>query len=196
MPIPQHDPPSIGRANRGPSRRANITGAPLAAPTRTRHWRIARACADIHFMMVYRSRCRHRTRMSSPLRRRIAEKYHPSPLYSVKDLRLRNETTGGRTVRLSGDAAVRDSSHVASSRSLDLIGCKSGSPSGRINKASPLSRWIPPQLCQLVEIAPSGSQWLHEIKLDGFRMSDQGAPCFARLCDGDQKQSRLQGGGA
>jgi hypothetical protein len=25
---------------------------------------------------------------------------------------------------------------------------------------------------------------------------DQGAPCFARLCDGDQKQSRLQGGGA
>ena len=27
------------------------------------------------------------------------------------------------------------------------------------------------QLCQLVETAPSGPQWLHEIKLDGFRMS-------------------------
>jgi hypothetical protein len=25
---------------------------------------------------------------------------------------------------------------------------------------------------------------------------DQGAPCFARLCHGDQKQSRLLGGGA
>ena len=25
---------------------------------------------------------------------------------------------------------------------------------------------------------------------------DQGAPCFARLCHADQKQSRLQGGGA
>jgi DNA ligase D-like protein (predicted ligase) len=37
--------------------------------------------------------------------------------------------------------------------------------------ASPLLRWIPPQLCQPVEIAPSGPQWLHEIKLDGFRMS-------------------------
>src|SRR6476646_10832308 len=32
-------------------------------------------------------------------------------------------------------------------------------------------RWVPPQLCQLVETAPSGPQWLHEIKLDGFRMA-------------------------
>jgi hypothetical protein len=32
-------------------------------------------------------------------------------------------------------------------------------------------RWVPPQLCQLVGTAPSGPQWLHEIKLDGFRMS-------------------------
>ena len=37
--------------------------------------------------------------------------------------------------------------------------------------ASPLPRWIPPQLCQPVETAPSGPQWLHEIKLDGFRMA-------------------------
>jgi hypothetical protein len=37
--------------------------------------------------------------------------------------------------------------------------------------ASPLPRWIPPQLCEPVETAPSGPQWLHEIKLDGFRMS-------------------------
>jgi DNA ligase D-like protein (predicted ligase) len=35
----------------------------------------------------------------------------------------------------------------------------------------PLPPWIPPQLTQLVETAPSGSQWLHEIKLDGFRMA-------------------------
>lgn len=34
-----------------------------------------------------------------------------------------------------------------------------------------LARWIAPQLCKLVEKAPSGPQWLHEIKLDGFRMS-------------------------
>jgi bifunctional non-homologous end joining protein LigD len=42
----------------------------------------------------------------------------------------------------------------------------------KTNDASlPLPRWIPPQLCQPVETAPSGPQWLHEIKLDGFRMS-------------------------
>ena len=45
---------------------------------------------------------------------------------------------------------------------------RTGSPSA---DHAPLPRWIPPQLCQLVETAPSGPQWLHEIKLDGFRMS-------------------------
>jgi ATP-dependent DNA ligase len=33
---------------------------------------------------------------------------------------------------------------------------------------SSLPQWIPPQLAQLVEKAPSGAQWLHEIKLDVF----------------------------
>ena len=45
------------------------------------------------------------------------------------------------------------------------------SQSGGRQIAAQLPRWIPPQLCQLVETAPSGPQWLHEIKLDGFRMS-------------------------
>ena len=50
-------------------------------------------------------------------------------------------------------------------------------PRGRQDASPPLPRWIPPQLCQLVEKAPSGPQWLHEIKLDGFRMA-------ARIDDG------------
>jgi ATP-dependent DNA ligase len=33
--------------------------------------------------------------------------------------------------------------------------------------AAPSSR---PQLTQLVDAAPDGDQWLHEIKYDGFRM--------------------------
>jgi hypothetical protein len=48
---------------------------------------------------------------------------------------------------------------------------KTRQPGGRQDAPSPLPRWIPPQLCQPVETAPSGPQWLHEIKLDGFRMS-------------------------
>src|SRR4029077_7136364 len=44
-------------------------------------------------------------------------------------------------------------------------------PRGRQGAPSLLPSWIPPQLCQPVENAPSGPQWLHEIKLDGFRMA-------------------------
>src|SRR5450631_3207615 len=31
--------------------------------------------------------------------------------------------------------------------------------------------WIEPQLCRLVKDAPSGDKWVHEIKLDGYRMA-------------------------
>jgi bifunctional non-homologous end joining protein LigD len=40
-----------------------------------------------------------------------------------------------------------------------------------IEQGSPLPHWVPPQLTQLTDAAPSGPRWLHEIKLDGFRMS-------------------------
>jgi bifunctional non-homologous end joining protein LigD len=48
---------------------------------------------------------------------------------------------------------------------------KTTGPRGRQGATSPLPSWIPPQLCQPIENALSGQQWLHEIKLDGFRMS-------------------------
>jgi bifunctional non-homologous end joining protein LigD len=35
----------------------------------------------------------------------------------------------------------------------------------------PLPQFVPPQLSQPVEKPPSGPQWLHEIKLDGYRMA-------------------------
>src|SRR5262252_5858907 len=41
-----------------------------------------------------------------------------------------------------------------------------------------LPQWILPQLTQLVDAAPDGDQWLHEIKFDGYRMHarlDRGA---------------------
>jgi ATP-dependent DNA ligase len=48
---------------------------------------------------------------------------------------------------------------------------KTSEPRRRLDATSPLPRWIRPQLCQPVENAPSGPQWAHEIKLDGFRMA-------------------------
>jgi ATP-dependent DNA ligase len=43
---------------------------------------------------------------------------------------------------------------------------------------APLPEWIRPQLTQLVDAAPAGPGWLHEIKFDGHRMHarlDRGA---------------------
>jgi hypothetical protein len=44
--------------------------------------------------------------------------------------------------------------------------------------AAGLPEWIRPQLTQLVDAAPDGPEWLHEIKFDGYRMHarlDRGA---------------------
>jgi ATP-dependent DNA ligase len=35
----------------------------------------------------------------------------------------------------------------------------------------PSPRWIEPQLRKLATKAPSGAQWVHEIKFDGYRMA-------------------------
>ena len=51
---------------------------------------------------------------------------------------------------------------------MPLVGKRS---SKAAEQSSPFPRWIPPQLTQLTIAAPSGPQWLHEIKLDGFRMA-------------------------
>src|ERR1700684_546032 len=42
---------------------------------------------------------------------------------------------------------------------------------GRSRRDVPLPTFVPPQLSQPVEKPPSGPQWLHEIKLDGYRMA-------------------------
>ena len=41
---------------------------------------------------------------------------------------------------------------------------------GRSTAAAALPEWIRPQLTQLVDQAPEGHGWLHEIKFDGYRM--------------------------
>jgi ATP-dependent DNA ligase len=46
-----------------------------------------------------------------------------------------------------------------------------GTKAGSSDRDAPLPQFVPPQLSQPVEKPPSGSQWVHEIKLDGFRMA-------------------------
>jgi ATP-dependent DNA ligase len=40
----------------------------------------------------------------------------------------------------------------------------------RRSEAAAPPQWIAPQLTKLVDAAPEGDQWLHEIKYDGYRM--------------------------
>ena len=42
---------------------------------------------------------------------------------------------------------------------------------GPSRRGVPLPQFVPPQLSQLVEKPPSEPQWVHEIKLDGYRMA-------------------------
>jgi DNA ligase D-like protein (predicted ligase) len=44
------------------------------------------------------------------------------------------------------------------------------SVAGSRSTAAALPQWIAPQLTQLVDAAPEGDAWLHEIKFDGYRM--------------------------
>jgi bifunctional non-homologous end joining protein LigD len=44
---------------------------------------------------------------------------------------------------------------------------KAGAP----RRVVALPAFVPPQLSQLVEKPPSGAKWVHEIKLDGYRMA-------------------------
>jgi len=39
-----------------------------------------------------------------------------------------------------------------------------------VGKAAEPPKWIKPQLARVVDEAPQGDDWLHEIKYDGYRM--------------------------
>ena len=53
-------------------------------------------------------------------------------------------------------------------------------PVARRQHAAALPERVPPQLTQLIDAAPEGDQWLHEIKFEGYRMH---ARLIAALCD-------------
>jgi bifunctional non-homologous end joining protein LigD len=50
--------------------------------------------------------------------------------------------------------------------------CPRTTPPATRRRVEPVSppAWIKPQLAKLIENAPDGSDWLYEIKFDGYRM--------------------------
>jgi ATP-dependent DNA ligase len=59
----------------------------------------------------------------------------------------------------------------------------------RRSEATALPLWIAPQLTQLVDAAPDGDGWLHEIKYDSYRM--RGARCQSRAPNFPSRSSAI-----
>jgi ATP-dependent DNA ligase len=68
---------------------------------------------------------------------------------------------------------------------------------GRRNaEATALPNWVKPQLTKLVDQPPEGTDWLHEIKFDGYRMHarlDRGAVRLLTRTGLDWTAASLQG---
>lgn len=54
-------------------------------------------------------------------------------------------------------------------------------PVTKAGKAAHLPKFVPPQLCKLVDAPPSGAGWVHEVKFDGYRMQLRVEGSKARL---------------
>lgn len=72
--------------------------------------------------------------------------------------------SGGRSLL---DSAPRS---VATGRTLEQIAAGEKPPPRSARAREPMPGSIAPQLCTLVEHPPAGDEWLHEVKIDGFRL--------------------------
>jgi bifunctional non-homologous end joining protein LigD len=68
-----------------------------------------------------------------------------------------------------GDAVLAARTSILSGRTLAQIAKGAAAPKSRA-KPSRLPRFLEPQLCRLVDTPPAGEDWLHELKIDGYRL--------------------------
>src|ERR1700722_6292674 len=89
-------------------------------------------------------------------------------------IRSTSELIGGRVTEPCRPYAVGQSPFMcwaqSMSRVVKRLALQAIKP-GRSRRGVPLPQFVRPQLSQLVQRPSSGSQWVHEIKLDGFRMA-------------------------
>ena len=80
--------------------------------------------------------------------------------------------------RGEGDAVLRADTSVRTGRTMEQIEAGKPAPAPKTAKAVkaaprttvPMPDFVEPQLCRLVTVPPTGTAWLHELKLDGYRL--------------------------
>ncbi|HEX2148500.1 MAG TPA: DNA ligase D [Pseudorhizobium sp.] len=95
---------------------------------------------------------------------------------SVKSGRVIEELQGKKPPKTKKKAPAKAAQGTPSDR--DLNGAVPVDVKIKGAKDAPMPDFVPPQLATLVKSAPTGKRWLHEIKLDGYRLQ-------ARLHDGE-----------
>ena len=78
---------------------------------------------------------------------------------------------GTATIGIGVGAADGSAGGIAAAASAAGVDGKGRIAQGRSRRDVPLPQFVPFQLSQPVEKPPSGPQWVHEIKLDGYRMA-------------------------
>ncbi|WP_281976420.1 DNA ligase D [Pseudorhizobium flavum] len=99
---------------------------------------------------------------------------------SVKTGRLLEELQGGTKAKAKRKTPPKTSDPSPSDEALNGPVKKNSSPKLKGVKKAELPDFVTPQLATLVKSAPSGKRWIHEIKLDGYRVQ-------ARIDGGDIK---------
>lgn len=65
----------------------------------------------------------------------------------------------------------RVSPEASGQKAAEAAGAPKRKPAkGKVTKPAAMPDFVPPQLCKLVDRPPSGGDWAHEIKFDGYRM--------------------------
>ncbi len=91
----------------------------------------------------------------------------------------------------TGDTVLQEATSVLSGRTLEQIAAgdeiaagdksvaaaipktprkKTAKPPAAARTLEAMPRFVPPQLCQLEDTPPTGDDWVHELKLDGYRL--------------------------
>ena len=78
--------------------------------------------------------------------------------------------TGMATIGIGVGAGDGSAGGIAADASAAGVDGKGRIAQGRSRRDVPLPQFVPFQLSQPVEKPPSGPQWVHEIKLDGYRL--------------------------